>query len=1118
MPQQPDPRLLPDTEDDPRLLPDTPEPSGLKKAWNFATSPLLEFPSDIGRSIADWYTEPTLANSPTGEGGFHDYMAGVSARARGLLGGMAEGVGDVVSGLSSPINLATMGAFGGGSVAARSGLPAIGKALNYTGKALSAPVAYEGGSKLLSPESSLIERGLGLAELAGGMAGMLHTPTAARRGPGATETPAIEPELSLRPPVNPALAKSLEGAEQPALPGFDDINFSTVKKTPPVETPIIKPDDIHAAYGEGRIDQKTALNLLNEYYRKEAATAKKPAPVTTEAGPTVPKPPGVQETVDLIKSGQIKNVADLQKETGLSFNATKVIWYAAKEKIKAAEKTTTSKVTRISNELTPEEQALVESYGPDTYEAEQALAEVRGDIETTSVEADAFYKEMRQALDEGNIVYGPKAWNEVQQSLDEGWTINRKLSDGSFVLSRPGTKQSQSTIKVPRGEADKTYIQSLRKDGYEFQGLDEEGNYVFGRAESAAKEAPGFESKFKGATDEALAGEAGFAERLKSEKGELTIREDWREKLIREIPDEELPTVEKLLKELGAEEFRRRVIHRAESDRIEMLKTLSFKERLKSEKGELVIERKEPKKTLGPTESGRIIIKSAQATPEVVKRLYDKGYRWIGENEKGDLRFQKSAPIGQAPILEQDVLPTKKEKLPKDTDVGIPRQIYDLSRGLMSVDPPFITSAAFRQAQPWVGTKNWFKSWASAAKAFGEKEWYDARMKQIEESPLFKVRRLPDGTEAKSFAQEIGIRMTDLKDAKSSRAQGIKSQLAERLPVVGRYVSASNRAFSAFLNDLRYNQLEAFVKDGKILAEAHKDPRLDLTKNIPLAKEYAQFLNDTTGASNLKTGFGTHQYSLDMHAQFLADVFFSPRLMASRIRMLNPSTYIMANPAVRKQYLHAMLRTIATWWGIAQLGQLAGGKVNTDPNNPDFGKIKIGNTRLDPGAGFQQFLVLGSRIKPDWMHLPIERTDTGIVPLDLTTGFLGTPGGRYSSSISGISRPFGTGFNPPTRTSAIGDFMSQKLHPTAKLIFDIGAANERKPVYLMDRIAQLYVPMMTGDIIELMDENPELIPLVVPFSGVGGGSQTYTGAPTTPVITPMFGLDRYDVKFSGGKK
>jgi hypothetical protein len=44
------------------------------------------------------------------------------------------------------------------------------------------------------------------------------------------------------------------------------------------------------------------------------------------------------------------------------------------------------------------------------------------------------------------------------------------------------------------------------------------------------------------------------------------------------------------------------------------------------------------------------------------------------------------------------------------------------------------------------------------------------------------------------------------------------------------------------------------------------------------------------------------------------------------------------------------------------LAQLAGFDIEWDPRSSDFGKIKIGNTRIDPLGGFSQVIVFLSRV------------------------------------------------------------------------------------------------------------------------------------------------------------
>ena len=278
-------------------LPETPSP--LSQVWKFASSPLTTKPAEAGKQFADWYTKPTLAESPTGQGGLHDFMADIYAREKGFLGGAAEGLGNVVSEFTSPINLAMMGLGGGENIAAKTGLPEIARLLGYGAKASSIPFAVHGAGQVLSPESTLAQRGTGLAEMAGGLAGMIHTlPTrpgeAIRPGEVAT-APEVAPEAPIRPPVNPAVADSI--TENAPISSYEDILGPNG-----INSLLITPDGIQASFKAGKINQSQAVRLLEKYYKEEVIRTKgiKPVPAlaaattTTEGVTPAAEPPAAE--------------------------------------------------------------------------------------------------------------------------------------------------------------------------------------------------------------------------------------------------------------------------------------------------------------------------------------------------------------------------------------------------------------------------------------------------------------------------------------------------------------------------------------------------------------------------------------------------------------------------------------------------------------------------------------------------------------------------------------------------------------------------------------------------------------------------------------------------------
>jgi hypothetical protein len=424
----------------------------------------------------------------------------------------------------------------------------------------------------------------------------------------------------------------------------------------------------------------------------------------------------------------------------------------------------------------------------------------------------------------------------------------------------------------------------------------------------------------------------------------------------------------------------------------------------------------------------------------------------------------------------------------------------------MSVDLPFITSAALRQGLPLIGAnfRGWIKAWGNAARAYSSEQAAAGVAQDLSRDPLLQRGRDDKGRETPSYAEQVGLELTDTKNM-NRREEVIKSRWGELIPLWGRHVAASNRAYTSFLNTIRVSSLRKFVQQAQDDASLLRDETLDPKKNMELGKNIADAINVLSGRGKLEFEAtpGTkytksRKYSVERAARTLVDIFFSPRLLASRIKMLNPNTYISADPFTRKLYLKGLMSAIATWWSIAALLELAGWEVSKDPNSADFGKAKLDNTRIDPGGGFQQFLVLFSRLRPEWFRNPVP------MPFPPHGEMVEDPGGgKFTDSTTGDTRPLGEGFRPITREELMYNFGRSKLHPSAAFAMDLFRASQRRPVYVGDRLMQMATPMMTGDLFEVLQENPALLPAVIGAGSIGMGASTYEGGTPKPVMTPM---------------
>jgi len=400
-------------------------------------------------------------------------------------------------------------------------------------------------------------------------------------------------------------------------------------------------------------------------------------------------------------------------------------------------------------------------------------------------------------------------------------------------------------------------------------------------------------------------------------------------------------------------------------------------------------------------------------------------------------------------------------------------EVVEIPRGLLTA---LDLSATLRQGLPLVGTKAWNKAWGPMVSALGSDRAYKSVMQEILDRPMF----VADPVTGVSWAKKHGMDILDL-DAHSltSREEGFASKFVNSIPGF----RASNRAYSAFLNSLRAGTFEKLVADasGASMGNIMDDP----LRNPKLAREIADYVNTATGRGPLKLSFlGEKEHSLEKMAPILARALFSPRLMASRVRMLSPGTYANAAPFVRRQYLESMARTAGAWMTFAGLGAMAGGDVNYwDPTSADFMKVRFGNTRIDPGGGFQQYLTAFARNMTGWF-------------------------------TSSEGRPFelGAGYRAESREEVTERFGENKFAPVPKLFWDLAKATQYRSVFLGDRLTQLIPPMIMQDGYEIAQKNPDLFFFLMPFVGLGMGTQTYEAGEVESRFIPP----EQDYEYKGG--
>jgi hypothetical protein len=266
------------------------------------------------------------------------------------------------------------------------------------------------------------------------------------------------------------------------------------------------------------------------------------------------------------------------------------------------------------------------------------------------------------------------------------------------------------------------------------------------------------------------------------------------------------------------------------------------------------------------------------------------------------------------------------------------------------------------------------------------------------------------------IAQRSGLFINEPNAKLAAREEQFASRLADFIPGT----AASNRAYSAYLNVMR---MEAFNKfRNSLLQNGYKGA--ELQKELT---NYATFVNNATGRGKLPK-FG--KIDLEMAAPALNSFLFSPRFLASRVRMMSniATGFPTSSPRARIEAYKAVGSYALAATATLKLLEMNGATVGLDPRSSDFGKAKIGDTTYDLWAGLQQPTVLMSKLLS----------------------------GKYVSK--GVEKEIGEGRNM-TYKDLVEKFIRSKASPVAGAIYDAGVG--RFPDYTPFDVAKLPERMLT---------------------------------------------------------
>jgi hypothetical protein len=288
------------------------------------------------------------------------------------------------------------------------------------------------------------------------------------------------------------------------------------------------------------------------------------------------------------------------------------------------------------------------------------------------------------------------------------------------------------------------------------------------------------------------------------------------------------------------------------------------------------------------------------------------------------------------------------------------------------------------------------------------------------------------------------------------------SSLPEKIPLLGRIFKASQTAFNGAALRMRADLADKFIKQAE-------QQGIELT-NKEQAQGIGNLVNSMTGRGSIGKA---EAIAKEINALMFSIKFLKSNFDTLTIHLFDPK----ATAFTKKKAAINLLKIIGSLAAIESIAYAINPEsIEFDPRSSDFGKIKVGKTRIDITGGLGSLAVLASRLVPT-----LHNGKLSFWQKSSTTGkWTDLAAGKYGQT---------------TALDVIENFWEGKLAPMAGLLRDIwkGQNYDREKPQIVNSLKNLTTPISTQNFETFMKAGlpAEKILMFMILDGLGFGTTQY---------------------------